>query len=568
MLVRSRFLSGADTSRLPSAFVAPLCALLLGAAAIFTLLALGHNGGSQHVAAAEPIKFVPGSVTGLGVTFSLLTSLTFGPDGRLYVAEQEGRIRAFTLDPVSKEITAVELVAADTDLQEVFGIAFDPTDLSSPPPVYATNTISGFGAGGAAPDGSFPGKVTKIDGAGYANKTDIITGLSVSDSAHQANGLDFASDGTLYIAHGSTTNAGVNTPLSFLFKRPEVPLSAAVLVANPSAPGFDGNITYDPPNTYGTDVDQISGDVSVYASGLRNPYDIIVHSNGRIYVTDNGPNFGIGPASTGCLTEGPDPEFPDELNLIEAGGYYGHPNRNRGRVDPRQCIFHPSTEGSGADWTGPLTLLPTSSDGLVEYTSDVFDNKLQGNIFYVSFVDGVLGRVVLSPDGTSVVSHDPQFATGFSLPLDVTVGPDGTLYIAEYATGAILTLEPLAGDPLIDTDGDGCKDKAEQGFNPGLGGLRDPDDVWDFFDTPDASNVRDKAITIIDIFAVGTRFGASGDTSGDPLAGPIPPAPGYHTAFDRGGQTGANIWNQAPADGSITTVDIFAVAAQFGHDCR
>ena len=66
-----------------------------------------------------------------------------------------------------------------------------------------------------------------------------------------------------------------------------------------------------------------------------------------------------------------------------------------------------------------------------------------------------------------------------------------------------------------------------------------------------------------------STFTAGGATGipGDPLLGPIPAAPGYHSAFDRGGQLGANGWNQAPADGGITIVDIFAVAGQFGHTC-
>jgi hypothetical protein len=117
-----------------------------------------------------------------------------------------------------------------------------------------------------------------------------------------------------------------------------------------------------------------------------------------------------------------------------------------------------------------------------------------------------------------------------------------------------------------DTDGDGCTNVEEYGQNEGLGGLRNPLDFWDFFDTPDASNVRDKVVVLTDIFAVAQRFGATG-TPGDPLAGPIPPAPAYHSAFDRGAVIGANNWTRGPADGFIVLEDIFAVAQQFGHNC-
>ena len=120
--------------------------------------------------------------------------------------------------------------------------------------------------------------------------------------------------------------------------------------------------------------------------------------------------------------------------------------------------------------------------------------------------------------------------------------------------------------PPGDTDLDGCTDAAENGPDPLSGGLRDYTNFWDFFDTPDASNVRDKVVSLADIFAVVSRFGASG-TPGDPLAGPIPAAPAYHTAFDRGIQIGANNWNRGPADGIIALEEIFAVAQQFGHGC-
>ena len=157
----------------------------------------------------DETDFTRGILAGSGITFSAPTALTVGPDGRLYVAEMEGRIRALTLDPATKAVTAVEEITTSADLQEVFGIAFDPTDASSPAPIYVSNTLSGLGTAGPAPPGSFPGKITKIDGAGYANKADIITGLPSSSFTHQTNGLVFAGDGTLYIAQGSTTNAGL-----------------------------------------------------------------------------------------------------------------------------------------------------------------------------------------------------------------------------------------------------------------------------------------------------------------------------------------------------------------------
>lgn len=67
--------------------------------------------------------------------------------------------------------------------------------------------------------------------------------------------------------------------------------SAATLVAHLADPLFDGMLTYDatddgtPNGGYG---------IKVFAPGNRNPFGIVLHSNGYLYGTDNGPNLGYG----------------------------------------------------------------------------------------------------------------------------------------------------------------------------------------------------------------------------------------------------------------------------------
>ena len=43
--------------------------------------------------------------------------------------------------------------------------------------------------------------------------------------------------------------------------------------------------------------------------------------------------------------------------------------------------------------------------------------------------------VRITPDG-----QVSTFATGFAAPLDITTGPDGALYIADYATGIVFKI--------------------------------------------------------------------------------------------------------------------------------
>ena len=117
------------------------------------------------------------------------------------------------------------------------------------------------------------------------------------------------------------------------------------------------------------------------------------------------------------------------------------------------------------------------------------------------------------------------------------------------------------GAALNDFDGDGCFNYQEQGADQTFGGLRDPENIWDFFDPN-----QDGSVTLLDFFAILQRFGAVGDAGIDPLSEP-PDPPAYHTRFDRGAVTGPNPWNLGPPNGAISVTDFFSLLVQFGHTC-
>ncbi|MDZ4278680.1 MAG: flexitail domain-containing putative surface protein [Dehalococcoidia bacterium] len=132
----------------------------------------------------------------------------------------------------------------------------------------------------------------------------------------------------------------------------------------------------------------------------------------------------------------------------------------------------------------------------------------------------------------------------------------------------------LTGAGAGDSDSDGCSDAQEKGPNAAQGGLRNPNDFWDFYDVwthPGNPSVwqRNKVVDLFgDVFGVAMRFGAMGDPGGDPLSPPTDET-AYHVAFDSGAPIGANPWNIAAADGTIDLFnDIIGVANQFGHDCQ
>jgi hypothetical protein len=123
----------------------------------------------------------------------------------------------------------------------------------------------------------------------------------------------------------------------------------------------------------------------------------------------------------------------------------------------------------------------------------------------------------------------------------------------------------------IDTDLDGCADKREAGPSLNLGGGRNLNIFWDFFDVPTPPLwTKDRAVTVGDIAAVVARFGSSRPTFFPSKAvalseaqSPVPAPPVYHAAYDR--TVAGSVTGQPNA--SVTVEDITRVVAQFGHNC-
>ena len=140
-----------------------------------------------------------------------------------------------------------------------------------------------------------------------------------------------------------------------------------------------------------------------------------------------------------------------------------------------------------------------------------------------------------------------------------------------------LTLTPLDDDH--DEDGDGCTDWEELGEGMTAGGLRDPFNVYDLFDTPvgtagqPGTTGRNGVINIGDVNRVIANFNrtdagktATPNRNDDILTTVLDPSK-YHPAYDRGAPVGPNAWNLSPADGVINIGDVNRVIAQFNTVC-
>ncbi|WP_167855033.1 malectin domain-containing carbohydrate-binding protein [Hymenobacter wooponensis] len=273
------------------------------------------------------------------------TSLQFGPDGRLYVSQQNGIIKAFTIvraGPGDYTVSATETIdlintipnhnddgSLNTQVttRQVTGILVVGTATS--PILYVSSSDSRIGG----PDGDFnldtnSGIVSRLTRTGSTwSKMDLVRGLPRSEENHSVNGMQLdATKNTLYLAVGGFTNAG-GPSTNFAYIN-EYALSAAILSINLTAIDAlptkgSGTTTYkydlptvnDPTRTNnpdGTDVNDpfggndglnqakivAGGPVQVYSAGYRNPYDLVITKTPgkarRMYTIDNGANQGWG----------------------------------------------------------------------------------------------------------------------------------------------------------------------------------------------------------------------------------------------------------------------------------
>ena len=126
-----------------------------------------------------------------------------------------------------------------------------------------------------------------------------------------------------------------------------------------------------------------------------------------------------------------------------------------------------------------LVSLPTSTNGIAEYTASNFGGLMQGNLLAVSF-DNKLYRVAFDQNG-GLDSSNIMFSNVGVLPLDVTAQGDadifpGTIWAADFQGSSIVVFEPedfdgsgpsgcVAGNSGQDADLDGYSDADELANN-------------------------------------------------------------------------------------------------------
>ena len=467
----------------------------------FRIAAVNANGTGSWSAATNtvtpPIAIAFGKSVLQGMSSTNPTVIRFGPDQRLYVAELDGLIKAYT---IARNATTDTYAVTNTETIDLIQQIPNHDDNGTLNPTVTTRLITGLAVTGTASNpvlyvaSSDPrvgeagaetaldtnsGMISRLtrDASGW-HRLDLVRGLPRSEENHATNALALdPATNMLYVAQGGNTNMGA--PSVAFGDLPEYAYSGAVLSVDLNA---IGNTTYDLPTLtddnlpglvgpFGGDFGRHqakitpSSPVQVYAPGFRNPFSLERTRAGQLYAWDNGSNAGWGDVPVGAGPSGvctnaiaePGIDLSDSLHHITGPGYYaGHPNPTRGNTANTFNTIHPQSPVPASNpiecdmrtpaTNGSIASLSTPTTGMTEYTASNLGGQLEGDLITTGYYGDVY-RTHLSADGSSAVSTSVLFSNVGQLPVDVTAQGDGdafpgTIWVANLADNSIDVFEP------------------------------------------------------------------------------------------------------------------------------
>jgi glucose/arabinose dehydrogenase len=357
--------------------------------AIMVILAI-----SAPRAATLPAGFTETQVT---AALSNATAMQFAPDGRLFIAEQGGRLRVVK-DGALLPTPFLTVTVDSSGERGLLGVAFDPAFASNRfVYVYYTattptihNRISRFTANG---DTAVAGSETIV------LELDNLSGAT----NHNGGALSFGPDGKLYAAVGENANGANSQTLGNLLGK--------MLRLN-----ADGSIPTDNPFFNST----TGRNRAIWALGLRNPFTFAFNAaGGQLFINDVGQNTW------------------EEIDDGVAGANYGWPETEGATADPRfrspRYTYNHSTPGVCAI-TGGVFYSPLTPQFPAEYAQDYF---------FADFCGGWIRRLDVA---TGTVT---TFATGIASPVDLKVSDDGALYYLARGANALYRIGYGTAAPTI-----------------------------------------------------------------------------------------------------------------------
>lgn len=231
----------------------------------------------------------------------------------------------------------------------------------------------------------------RIHESGYLSDRQTVVDWLISISGdHAPNGL--AND-------GEYVYASIGHPMEWVSSNNVFNRNSEVFAANGRRPDLMGGIARFRPS---------DGEVEVFATGLRNTYQISIAPDGAIYGADND-------VADGLSTEG----HLEELNAIVKDGFYGFPVWGTYEAPPKENVIEPVAVLNGAS----STVAYANEEGVyVAYASYEVPGFVVDRFDYETFTP------------TRIFGNPRHYITSI-------LERDGLLYILTYA-GDVYILDP------------------------------------------------------------------------------------------------------------------------------
>ena len=409
------------------------------------------------------------------------TAVEIGPDRKLYAATLTGEILRFPIGAdgtlgVPQHLTSLQ---AQQGPRTIIGLKFDPKSTADNLLLWISNN-NAYDFQKQVPD--WTGKVTLLSGPNLETVQDVVVGLPRSTKDHMTNSVSFKPNepNALYILQGANNSYGAPDPI--WDNRPEHLLSAALLRLDLTkvTPGQPLNVqTEDVSNPYNPYAP--GAPLTLYATGIRNGYSMVWHSNGQLYVPTNGSAAGGNTPATpnpvtctnrldGRTSVPSAPALtnvswtePDFLFRIDQGGYYGHPNPTRceysldgGNVGSSPVNLrvpdYPVGTLPDPNYRLPAFVFPdhTSADGVIEYIRP--GSSLNGSLLVTRYSSGndIVALPVNGDGSVGALQDGIGGLTNFKPnPLNLTEDTtNGNIYVAQLSyedrsvPGTIMLVKP------------------------------------------------------------------------------------------------------------------------------
>ncbi|UED83264.1 ThuA domain-containing protein [Streptomyces profundus] len=404
--------------------------------------------------------------------------LDVAEDGRVFYAQRGGELKIF--DPATNSSVTAGVLDVYTGGEDgLVGLALDP-DFADNGWVYLyhapadaeedVNRLSRFTVEGNTLDPA--SEQTVLEVPAYRDRT-------YPEPGHTGGSLDFGPDGSLYLSTGDDVPPNLSShwqgwaPIDW--REGEEMLDAARTSGNTNdlrgkilrvLPNEDGGYSVPEGNLFAEGTEDTLPEI--YAMGFRNPFRFTVDSEtGYVHVADYGPDRG------GPTTER-GPEGLVEYNIVKEPGNFGWPfchgdNQPYAPYDPDtgevgekfDCdnLVNASPNNTGLEQLPPVQQpeiwygydespnFPEMGAGgsgpmggpVYRYDADnpsptKFPAYYDGTQFLFEWTRDYIKEVQLDSDSGVLKINDFLSTEDFAKPMDLTFGPDGSLYVLEWGS--------------------------------------------------------------------------------------------------------------------------------------